>query len=72
MTKIIDAYIHQLPDRQREAIQLVHLLECSNIEAAETMEISVDALESLLARGRRKLRVMLEGRKHHYFAGDKL
>jgi len=33
----------------------------SNIEAAAVMQISVDALESLLARGRRSLQVMLTG-----------
>jgi RNA polymerase sigma-70 factor (ECF subfamily) len=31
----------------------------SNIEAAKIMDISVDALESLLARGRRKLKSAL-------------
>jgi RNA polymerase sigma-70 factor (ECF subfamily) len=50
-----------LPDRQREAIELVHFQELSNIAAAEIMEVSVDALESLLARGRRKLKALLIG-----------
>lgn len=45
-----------LPDRQRAAITLCHYQELSNIEAAQIMDISVDALESLLARGRRALR----------------
>jgi RNA polymerase sigma-70 factor, ECF subfamily len=48
--------IGALPDRQREAILLVHYQDMSNIEAAAALEISVDALESLLARGRRALR----------------
>ncbi len=48
-----------LPDRQREAIVLVHYQELSNIEAALLMEVSVDALESLLSRGRRSLRAAL-------------
>ncbi|RUY38664.1 RNA polymerase sigma-70 factor, partial [Mesorhizobium sp. M7A.F.Ca.US.001.04.1.1] len=33
--------------------------EMSNIEAAATLQISVDALESLLARGRRSLQAIL-------------
>ncbi|MDE1166693.1 MAG: RNA polymerase sigma factor [Pseudomonas sp.] len=50
-----------LPDRQREAIVLQYYQELSNIEAAALMDISVDALESLLARARRNLRSYLAG-----------
>lgn len=53
---IVEAAIALLPERQRAAIALVHYQEFSNIEAAETLGVSVDALESLLARGRRSLR----------------
>jgi RNA polymerase sigma-70 factor (ECF subfamily) len=52
----VDAALETLPDRQRAAITLCHYQELSNIEAAEIMGVSVDALESLLARGRRALR----------------
>ncbi|MDR6510214.1 RNA polymerase sigma-70 factor (ECF subfamily) [Novosphingobium capsulatum] len=45
-----------LPERQREAIVLVHYQELSNIEAAAVLGVSVEALESLLSRGRRALR----------------
>ena len=48
-----------LPDRQREAISLCHYQELSNIEAAALMGVSVEALESLLSRGRRALRAAL-------------
>ena len=48
-----------LPPRQRAALTLCHLQQISNIDAAAIMEISVEALESLLARGRRGLRKML-------------
>ncbi len=51
--------IAALPERQRLALELCHFQDFSNIEAAEKLEISVDALESLLARGRRKLKVLL-------------
>lgn len=50
----------KLPHRQREAIVLCHYQELGNIEAAELMGISVEALESLLARARRNLRAMLK------------
>jgi RNA polymerase sigma-70 factor (ECF subfamily) len=48
-----------LPERQRLALELCHFQDFSNIEAAERLEISVDALESLLARGRRTLKALL-------------
>jgi RNA polymerase sigma-70 factor, ECF subfamily len=50
-----------LPVRQREALVLTYYQELSNIEAAGLMGISVDALESLLARARRTLRAQLAG-----------
>ena len=48
-----------LPERQKAAILLCHFQGASNIEAAEIMDLSVEALESLLARGRRTLRAQL-------------
>ena len=51
----VHAALAQLPERQRAAIALVHFQELSNIAAAEMLEVSVEALESLLARGRRAL-----------------
>jgi RNA polymerase sigma factor (sigma-70 family) len=55
----VDAALRRLPERQREAIVLCHYQELSNIEAADLMKISVEALESLLSRGRRALRQSL-------------
>jgi RNA polymerase sigma-70 factor (ECF subfamily) len=55
----VSAAIMTLPERQREAILLVHYQDMTNIAAAEAMEISVEALESLLSRGRRTLRRVL-------------
>ena len=55
----VNAALAALPDRQREAIVLCHYQELSNIEAAALMEVSVEALESLLSRGRRALRTAL-------------
>lgn len=55
----VSAAMAALPDRQREALALCHYQELSNIEAAAVMGVSIEALESLLARGRRSLRVAL-------------
>jgi RNA polymerase sigma-70 factor (ECF subfamily) len=51
--------LQRLPDRQREAIVLCHYQEMGNIEAAGVMGVTVEALESLLSRGRRSLRTAL-------------
>ncbi len=55
----VDLALAALPERQREAIVLCHYQELGNIEAAKVLEISVEALESLLGRGRRALRTAL-------------
>jgi RNA polymerase sigma-70 factor (ECF subfamily) len=57
--RAVESALAGLPERQRLAIALCHYQELSNIEAARVMEISVDALESLLARGRRSLKERL-------------
>lgn len=57
--KRVAAAMAALPDRQREAVTLCHYQELSNIEAAQLMGVSVEALESLLSRGRRALRAAL-------------
>jgi len=51
--------LESLPERQKAAILLCHFQGASNIEAAEIMDLSVEVLESLLARGRRTLRLEL-------------
>lgn len=48
-----------LPERQRAALTLCHWDGRTNLEAAEILDISVGALESLLVRARRALRVAL-------------
>lgn len=55
----VERAVQALPERQRAAIVLCHYQECGNIEAAEILGITVEALESLLARGRRTLRKQL-------------
>lgn len=55
----IDQAIAQLPERQKLAVTLVYFEGMSNITAASVMEVSVDAIESLLTRGRRALKESL-------------
>ena len=55
----VEAALQTLPERQRAAILLCHYQERGNIEAAEILGVSVEALESLLSRGRRTLRIRL-------------
>ena len=52
-----------LPDRQAQAVALRHLEGLANPEIAEIMDISVEAVESLTARGKRALAAILAGRK---------
>src|SRR5262249_1240552 len=51
----VQAALADLPERQRAAITLCHFEEMTNIEAAAALDVSVEALESLLSRGRRTL-----------------
>lgn len=52
-----------LPGRQGQAVALRHLEGLSNPEIAKIMDISVEAVESLIARGKRALAALLAGRK---------
>ncbi|KIC42106.1 RNA polymerase sigma factor [Ruegeria sp. ANG-R] len=59
----LQAALEQLPDRQRQAVVLRHIEELSNPEIAGIMDISVEAVESLTARGKRSLTAILAGRR---------
>jgi RNA polymerase sigma factor (sigma-70 family) len=61
-TALSDA-LAQLPPRQAEAVALRHLEGLSNPEIAAVMEIGVEAVESLTARGKRGLAAILAGRR---------
>ncbi len=52
--------LNALPERQRTAITLCAYHGLNNKQAASALDISVDALESLLARGRRKLKQLIK------------
>ena len=62
MTALQDA-LSQLPDRQRQAVVLRHIEGMTNPQIAQIMEIGVEAVESLTARGKRSLAALLAGRK---------
>lgn len=55
--------LEKLPWRQNTAIMLCYFQGLSNKEAAEVMEVSLNALESYLVRGRRKLADLLGAEK---------
>jgi RNA polymerase sigma-70 factor, ECF subfamily len=52
--------IAKLPERQRLALVLFHFEGLSQREVADKLDVSEDALESLLARARRKLKTEFE------------
>jgi RNA polymerase sigma-70 factor (ECF subfamily) len=57
----IVAAVAELPERQRAAIALSYTAGLSNAAAAESLQISVKAFESLLVRAKRELRERLAG-----------
>lgn len=61
--KALQEALMQLPDRQREAVVLRHIEGLGNPEIAEVMGLTVDAVESLTARGKRGLKSLLSGRQ---------
>ena len=56
----VDAALQALPERQRLALTLFHYEGMSQIEVGEVLGISDEAVESLLARARRTLKVALK------------
>ncbi|WP_298298959.1 RNA polymerase sigma factor [uncultured Litoreibacter sp.] len=59
----LDAALQDLSERQRQAVVLRHIEGLSNPEIGEILEISVEAVESLTARGKRALAAALASRK---------
>lgn len=55
--------LSQLPERQAQAVALRHLEGLANPDIARIMEISTEAVESLTARGKRALAMILKGRR---------
>ena len=61
--RALEQALAELPERQRVAVTLRHLEGRTNPEIAEVLEISVEAVESLTARGKRALAALLAGRR---------
>lgn len=61
-TALNDA-LQALPERQRQAVVLRHIEGMANPEIAKVMEIGVEAVESLTARGKRALAAILSARR---------
>lgn len=59
----VRAAMADLPERQRAALLLSHFEGLSNTETSEILDISVEAVESLLSRARRALRNALQGER---------
>jgi RNA polymerase sigma-70 factor (ECF subfamily) len=59
----LQAGLDALPERQRQAVVLRHIEELGNPVIAEIMGISVEAVESLTARGKRALSAALRDRR---------
>ncbi|MEQ3626092.1 MAG: RNA polymerase sigma factor [Celeribacter sp.] len=59
----LEQALDALPDRQREAVALRHIEGWSNPEIATAMDITVEAVESLTARGKRALAALLLSRR---------
>lgn len=55
--------LQTLPGRQRQAMILRHIEDLSNPEISDIMEISVEAVESLVSRGKRALAITLAPQK---------
>lgn len=61
--RALDQALATLPERQRQAVVLRHIEGLSNPEIAQILEVGVEAVESLTARGKRSLKAALEGQK---------
>lgn len=59
----LQAALDSLPDRQRQAVVLRHIEGMTNPEIAAILDIGVEAVESLTARGKRALALALAGKR---------
>ena len=61
--RALDAALAALPERQRQAVVLRHIDGLANPDIAAVMDIGVEAVESLTARGKRSLTALLAGQR---------
>lgn len=60
MAAEITRALQQLPERQRIVLTLCYLQGMANREAAQILDITVGAVESLLVRGRKRMALLLK------------
>ncbi len=60
LSRRVQAALSVLPERQRQALVLFHFEGLSQIEVGQSLGVSDEAVESLLARARRALKVALK------------
>lgn len=61
--RALDEALGLLPERQRQAVVLRHIEGLPNPEIAAIMDIGIEAVESLTARGKRALAALLSGQR---------
>ncbi|MFD1911518.1 RNA polymerase sigma factor [Halodurantibacterium flavum] len=66
----LQAALDRLPERQRQAVVLRHLEGMGNPDIGAIMGIGTEAVESLVARGKRALAGMLRHRRRDLGYGD--
>lgn len=59
----LQAALLRLPERQRQAVVLRHIEGLANPQIAEILEVGVEAVESLTARGKRALAADMAGQR---------
>ena len=64
--RALDEALALLPERQRTAVVLRHLEGMTNPEIAASMGLGVEAVESLTARGKRRLAALLADRREDF------
>jgi RNA polymerase sigma-70 factor, ECF subfamily len=60
LARRVQSALADLPERQRQALMLFHFEGLSQIEVGHSLGVSDEAVESLLARARRALKVVLK------------
>ncbi|MEM8957923.1 MAG: RNA polymerase sigma factor [Pseudomonadota bacterium] len=66
----LERALASLPERQRQVVVLRHLEGLSNPEIAEILGLTVEAVESLTARGKRGLKAQLAAQRSELGYGD--
>lgn len=61
--RALELALDALPERQRTAVVLRHIEGLANPEIAEVLGVGVEAVESLIARGKRRLTTLLSERR---------